>query len=43
MFVAWGEESGSNWKLDPGTYILGAVILEPRHVDEVRQQQPGDH
>jgi len=35
--MAWGDESGSNAKLDPGTYILGAVILERRHVDEVRQ------
>lgn len=36
MFMAWGDESGSNTKLDPGTYILGAVILEKQYVDEVR-------
>jgi hypothetical protein len=28
VLIAWGDESGSDRRLDPGTYILGAVITD---------------
>lgn len=28
MLKAWGDESGSVWALDPGTYVFGAVITD---------------
>ena len=36
MLSAWGDESGSNRALDPGAYLLGAVILEDNRADGVR-------
>ena len=36
MLSAWGDESGSNRALDPGAYLLGAVILEEDCADDVR-------
>jgi len=28
VLKAWGDESGSVWALDPGTYVFGAVITD---------------
>ena len=33
LYDAWLDESGSNRALDPGVYILGAVMCEDQHVE----------
>lgn len=37
MWRAYVDESESNQRLDPGTYILAATLVEDDHADEVRQ------
>ncbi|GAA4685057.1 hypothetical protein [Gordonia humi] len=36
MFTAWIDESQSNARLDPGTYMLSAAIIEDSAVDVAR-------
>jgi len=36
-FAAWADESGSNQELDPGAYLLCAIILPPTDIDSARQ------
>lgn len=36
MFSAWGDESGSNARKDPGTYLIAAAIVQNEHVDPCR-------
>ncbi|GAA4849195.1 hypothetical protein GCM10023221_30620 [Luteimicrobium xylanilyticum] len=36
MFSAWGDESGSVSSVDPGTYLMAAVVVEPPAVEELR-------
>ena len=36
MYVAWLDESGSNQAVDPGTYILSAVICEREQASQMR-------
>lgn len=36
IYVAWLDESGSNQAIDPGTYILSAVIGEAQHAADIR-------
>lgn len=36
MFVAWGDESGSNAQRDPGAFLLGAVIAAPDVAEVLR-------
>lgn len=36
IYTAWLDESGSNQKIDPGTYILSAAIGDPAHTQEMR-------
>ncbi len=35
-FAAWGDESGSHAREDPGVYLLGAAIAEDGVVDDLR-------
>ena len=35
-FLAFGDESGSDRRLDPDTYILAAAVIDPEHIDVVR-------
>lgn len=37
-FLAFGDESGSDGRLDPFTYILSAAIVDPEDLEEVREQ-----
>ena len=37
MLTAWGDESQSNRVLDPGTYILAAVVTLDEDLDAMRQ------
>lgn len=37
VFEAWVDESGSNQRVDPGTYILSAVISEAAKAAAVRE------
>lgn len=37
VWRAYVDESESNQKLDPGTYILAATLVEDDHADEVRR------
>lgn len=37
MYAAWLDESGSNQAVDPGTYILSAVITEPSEAQDARE------
>jgi hypothetical protein len=36
MLSAWVDESGSNQALDPGAYLLAAVIAFDEHLDQLR-------
>lgn len=36
MLQAWGDESGSVASRDPGTYLLGAVIVAVDRLDDLR-------
>ena len=36
-FGAWGDESGSDRRRDPGTYILGAAVADEDCLDDLRQ------
>lgn len=36
-FTAWGDESGSDTKLDPGAYVMGAAVIDPGAVEDVRK------
>lgn len=38
MFEAWGDESGSDHVLDPGTYLMAAALVDPAHGDVIREQ-----
>ena len=37
MLSAWGDESGSSAVQDPGTYVLGAVIIDDGDLDFARE------
>ena len=37
MIAAWGDESGSVHRIDPGTYILGAALSFEENVEAARQ------
>lgn len=37
MWRAYVDESESNQRLDPGTYIFAATLVEDEHADDVRQ------
>ncbi|MFC3761831.1 DUF3800 domain-containing protein [Tenggerimyces flavus] len=37
MWRAYVDESESNQRLDPGTYIFAATLVEDAHADEVRE------
>ncbi len=41
MYTAWVDESGSDRRRDPGTYILGATLIPPERVDECRDAMRG--
>lgn len=41
MYAAWIDESQSNSKLDPGTYLLSAAIIENSRVDDLRIAMSG--
>lgn len=36
MFTAWGDESGSSSRLDPGTYMMAAAMGEPDKIAGIR-------
>lgn len=36
MFAAWGDESGSVASVDPGVYVMGAVLVLPEAADDLR-------
>ncbi|MEU0521718.1 hypothetical protein [Streptosporangium sp. NPDC006007] len=36
MYMAWGDESGSSERLDPGTYMMAAAMGEPDAVTHLR-------
>lgn len=36
-FLAFGDESGSDRRLDPDAYILAAAVIDPEHVEDVRE------
>ena len=38
MLTAWGDESGSSATRDPGTYVLGAVVIDDKDLDFARRQ-----
>lgn len=40
-FHAFGDESGSDRRRDPDTYILAAAIIEPEQVEHVRERASG--
>lgn len=37
MLTAWGDESGSDRKRDPNTYILGAIIADEAAAVRMRE------
>ncbi|ACZ31619.1 hypothetical protein Xcel_2605 [Xylanimonas cellulosilytica DSM 15894] len=37
MFVAWGDESGSVSAVDPGVYLMGAVLAAPETTEHLRE------
>ncbi|WP_083298518.1 hypothetical protein [Mycolicibacterium grossiae] len=41
MLTAWADESGSRPDLDPGAYLLTAVLCEEDDVDEMRKTMDG--
>ncbi|TQR85665.1 DUF3800 domain-containing protein [Mycobacterium hodleri] len=41
MLTAWADESGSRPDLDPGAYLLTAVLCEDDDVDEMRKTMDG--
>lgn len=41
MFSAWGDESGSNARKDPGTYLIAAAIVQDEYVDPCRDAMGG--
>ena len=41
MLTAWADESGSNPNLDPGAYMLGAVLCDEDDVPELRKTMDG--
>ncbi|NAS25140.1 hypothetical protein GT755_26085 [Herbidospora sp. NEAU-GS84] len=41
MYVAWGDESGSDARLDPGTYLMAVAVGEAHVVPHVREQMRG--
>lgn len=38
MFTAWGDESSSDRRVDPDTYILGAVIADATTAENAREK-----
>lgn len=41
VYTAWIDESESNSRLDPGTYLLGAAIIETGKADIAREAMRG--
>ncbi|MEU8244798.1 hypothetical protein [Nonomuraea sp. NPDC048916] len=41
MFTAWGDESGSSHRLDPGTYMMAAAMGEPDKIEGIRDAMGG--
>lgn len=41
MLTAWGDESGSQPHIDPGTYIVAVALIEDSDVDTVRMTMSG--
>ncbi|QUR69458.1 hypothetical protein [Mycobacterium spongiae] len=41
LFDAWIDESGSNRRADPGTYVLSAAICERRQAETIREVMRG--
>ena len=41
MLTAWADESGSRPDLDPGTYLLAAVLCEEDDIANIRQTMDG--
>lgn len=39
--IAWIDESGSNQTFDPGSYIMSAALIAPRHMDVARELMLG--
>ena len=39
--IAWIDESGSNTAVDPGSYIVSAAVIDPRHADLARELMRG--
>jgi len=37
MLTAWGDESGSSATRDPGTYVLGAIVIDDSDLDSARE------
>lgn len=37
MFSAWGDESGSVADVDPGVYLMAAVVVETARIADVRE------
>jgi hypothetical protein len=37
MLTAWGDESGSSAQRDPGTYVLGAILIDDSDLDFARR------
>lgn len=40
-FTAWGDESGSNPRLDPGVYLMAAAVCEPHQASQLRESMEG--
>lgn len=40
-FQAWGDESGSNSRIDRGTYLMAAVIADSEHYDLLAEEMRG--
>lgn len=38
-FLAFGDESDSVSRLDPGTYIPSAAIVDPEHLEDRRRSR----
>lgn len=41
QFAAWLDESGSNHKLDPNTYMIAAAVFLDESVDQAREAMEG--